>query len=196
MTGKLCLRRSAFVIQVIFYRRNATYVRIGSPFPSEEEFAVKHELVSRAANELYNTWVRVWKQCSPYLHAILHNEAYLHYDVVDRSAEALEHLNKIVKAITKRGLKRHQSKEKREQQIAKADAAGKDHRGILREGSGTFKHALKMSLARAHFDRKFPQRKDWWARKHHQQGRISKALAALSLEDYVSKTDNSNTSGD
>ena len=86
--------------------RNAVYHRIGTPFPTKEKLKAKHERVSRKANALYEAWVSAFKKATPYLHAILHNEAYLHVDVVDRSAEALEHLNKIMKSITKRGLKR------------------------------------------------------------------------------------------
>ena len=177
--------KSLSVLEKLIEWRNAIYVRVGSPFPSKEMLAEKHKLVSQAANALYETWAKAWTKVTPYVHAILHNEAYLTCDVVDRSAEALEHLNKIIKSITKRGLKRYTSVQKAQDQKAKAQAAGKSNRGHHDGGTSTTSHAMKISLARAAFNRKFPQRKDWRVRKQMKEGRMSKQLTAIDLEVHL-----------
>ena len=108
--------------------------------------------------------------------------------MVDRSAEALEHLNKIMKPITKRGLKRYTSSSKRQAQIAKAKAAGKStpSSGIHMGGSGTCLHALTESVARTAWARSVPFRHDVRERKKHEEGAISKQLVAVKIGDFPS----------
>ena len=84
-----------------------------------------------------------------------------------------------------RGLKGYTSLEKQQQQRAKADAAGKTYQGLHLSRSSTTTHAMKMSIARAAFNKKFPQRQDYRVRKKYQEGRVSKQLAALHLEDHL-----------
>ena len=166
--------------------RNAVYKRIGTPFPSQEQLEQKFEDVSRKANSLYNTWVSARDKATPYVHAILHNTAYLKCDVVDRSAEALEHLNKIMKSITKRGLKRYTSLQKEKEQRAKADAEGRDHRGLHKAGSGTCHHALVTSVSRAHWDATIPARHSWDARKKAKAGKVPKTIVAEDPQKHTS----------
>ena len=177
-----------FVLSKLLDWRNAVYTRHGTTFPSEQQLKNKHKLVSKAATALYEAFTDAYDKATPYLHAILHNEAWLRCDVVDRSAEALEHLNKIMKSITKRGLKRYTNSAKREAQIAKAKAAGKStpSSGIHKGASGTCLHALTESVARTEWAKMIPFRHDYRERQKHAEGTISKQLVALKMGDFPS----------
>ena len=105
--------------------------------------------------------------------------------MVDRSAEALEHLNKIMKNITKRGLKRYTSLQKEQEQKAKATAAGKDHRGLHKAGTSTTKSGLIQSVAASHFRKRQPIRHTYYARKQAKEGRVSKEITSNKAADYT-----------
>ena len=64
--------------------RNAVYKRIGTPFPTQDQLKEKHRSVSKAAKDLHEAFAFHWQLSTPYTHAILHNQAYLLCDVVDR----------------------------------------------------------------------------------------------------------------
>ena len=182
---KLHFDKSVNVLLHLIDWRNAVYNRIGCPFPSQDQLKAKHERVSRKANALYEAWTTAYEKATPYLHAICHNEAYLHCDVVDRSAEALEHLNKIMKSITKRGLKRYTSVQMAKEQRAKATAEGRDHRGLHLGATGTTKSALTQSVAASHFRSTQPARHSYYARRQAKEGRISKEIVADKMAEYT-----------
>ena len=165
--------------------RNAVYQRIGCSFPSQAQLKAKHELVSRKTNALYEAWISAYQKATPYIHAICHNEAYLHCDVVDRSAEALEHLNKIMKSITKRGLKRYTSVAKAQEQRAKATAAGKTHVGLHKETTSTTSSAMKQSVGASVLRAKVKARHSYRARMQAKAGRTPKAIPKNKVADYI-----------
>ena len=175
------------VLEKLIDWRNEVYKRIGNPFPTQEQLDAKFKRVSLAANALYNEWVEMYGFATPYLYAITHNNAYLHCDVVDRSAEALEHLNKIVKSIAKRGLKRYTSLEKSLKQRAKADAEGRSYVGLHEAGSGTCKHALTQSITRMELNIEIPSRKEYRERKKALEGKKAKTIVALDLATHIPK---------
>ena len=157
---------SISVLEAIINWRNAVYKRIGVALPSDKQLAVKHKSVSIASKKLHEAFAMHFKKSSPYLHAILHNDAYLKCDVVDRSAEALGHLNKIIKPITKRGLKRYKTVKKEKAQKETALKEGRSSQGIHLgyKGSGTSRFVMVESTARKFYDDNYATRQSYWAR--------------------------------
>ena len=71
-----------------------------------------------------------------------------------------------------------------QEQRAKADAEGRDHRGLHKAGSGTCHNALVSSVARAHWDATEPVRHSWDARKKAKAGKVPKKIV-LASEGYT-----------
>ena len=67
------------------------------------------------------------------------------------------------------------------EQRAAAKAAGKDARGLHSGASGTYKHAMTESLARAEFDKQLPYRREYRVRKHESEGRKHKVIKVTKL---------------
>ena len=109
---------------------------------------------------------------------------------MDRSAEALEHLNKIIKSITKRGLKRYTTVEKEKAQKEKALQEGRSFQGIHLgyKGSRTSRFVMVESTARKFYDANWATRESYWARSKYKKGRGQKELAALDLADAKARS--------
>ena len=95
----------------------------------------------------------------------------------------MEHLNKIMKAITTRGLKRITSIEDAKRQRKEAAAAGRDFRGLHGLG-GTHKQAMTESVARSEIDRNLPDRASWREREKFEDGRVDKVVFAKGLAQF------------
>ena len=75
--------------------RNIVYTRITTKFPTKVQLRDKMPKVSNAAIKLHIAFHGASKCIQPYIHHLLHCKDWLAQDLVDMSAEAREHLNKL-----------------------------------------------------------------------------------------------------
>ena len=83
------------------------------------------------------------------------------------------------------GICRYKSAQMAQQQREKATAAGKDHRGLHKGGTGPTKSALTQSVAASHFRSTQPARHSYYARKQAKQGRIPKEIVADKMAEFT-----------
>lgn len=80
--------------------RNAVHRRLPSTVPTKEALKLKHDDVAAKALTMHEAFRVSFGYVTPYLHACLHTHEHLQgRDLLDRTDEALEHLNKIIKQL-------------------------------------------------------------------------------------------------
>jgi len=144
------------------------YVRIASKFPTAEELRLKMLQVPDLAVRLHVAFHDAFACMQPYIHHLLHCKDWAAYDLVDRTAEALEHLNKVMKARAKLTCRRRTSAaEPADTPVAPArertdpapqplpalvtPPARRSKRKHHKEGAGTCLTVMKGSVVASHF---------------------------------------------
>ena len=149
------------VLDALIAWRNEVYTRLDSKFPSKQALRDKYLRVSDAAIKLHIAYFAAFGVMQPYIHHLLHCEDWLAYDLVERTAEALEHLNKIMKAKVKLTSRRKTPKLPPLPLVGAAlstPSPNKRRRGIHKAGSGTIKTAFTLSTTEKHISRIYKQK--------------------------------------
>jgi hypothetical protein len=116
--------------------RNTVYNRLTEKFPTKAQLHTKYLAVAEAALDMHEQFRLAFGKVTPCIHACLHNGDYLENDLVDRTGEALEHLNKIMKQLSKLTARRSTS----------TATAKPGEIGHHKAGTGTCKTAHILSL--------------------------------------------------